>query len=185
MATYKGVEIDLVPTEAMANNARRALEWRKEFNRGGTDVGVARARDISNRTELSAETVRRMVSFFARHEVDKDAEGFSSGEEGFPSAGRIAWDLWGGDSGKTWAESKDRRLDEIDESKGAVMADGMKKIVVPFEVKDFKEDDEGFVTFEGYASTYNNVDRGGDIVMAGAFDETVKQYQGDEKLPVL
>ena len=61
----------------------------------------------------------------------------------------------------------------------------MQHIVVPFEVKDFKEDDDGFVTFEGYASTYGNVDRGGDIVMAGAFDETVKQYQGEEKLPVL
>jgi len=61
----------------------------------------------------------------------------------------------------------------------------MKKIVVPFEVKEFKEDDDGFITFEGYASTYGNVDRGGDVVMSGAFDDTVKEYQGTEKLPIL
>lgn len=74
-------------------------------------VGVARARDISNRTNLSEDTVRRMVSYFARHEVDKQGEGFSPGEDGYPSAGRIAWALWGGDPGKSWAEEKIRQLD--------------------------------------------------------------------------
>tara|TARA_R110000868_G_scaffold131339_2_gene341330 strand:+ start:567 stop:2474 length:1908 start_codon:yes stop_codon:yes gene_type:complete len=91
------------PTSDMAAEAQQGLDWRAEFGRGGTMVGVARARDISNRTELSADTVRRMVSFFARHEVDKDAEGFRAGEDGYPSAGRIAWALWGGDPGRAWA----------------------------------------------------------------------------------
>jgi hypothetical protein len=59
-----------------------------------------------------------MVSFFARHEVDKQAEGFSPGEEGYPSNGRIAWALWGGDPGKTWSENianQDREDDEEDD----------------------------------------------------------------------
>jgi hypothetical protein len=99
-------DIDLKPTEEMAKVAKRALEWRKEFNRGGTAVGVARARDIANRKNLSPSTVRRMVSFFARHEVDKRAEGFNRGEAGFPSNGRIAWDLWGGNPGQSWAKKK-------------------------------------------------------------------------------
>ena len=47
----------------------------------------------------------RMRSFFARHEVDKKAEGFSPGEKGYPSNGRIAWALWGGDAGKAWADA--------------------------------------------------------------------------------
>ena len=94
------------PTEEMANNARKALEWRKEFNRGGTRVGVARANQLVNRTNLSESVIIRMYSFFSRHEVDKQAEGFSSGEKGFPSAGRIAWDLWGGDSGFAWSKRK-------------------------------------------------------------------------------
>ena len=110
MATYKGEDIDLTPTEAMAEEAQRGLDWRKEHGRGGTEVGVARASQIVNRQELSPRTVRRMVSYFARHEVDKEGEGFS-GEDGYPSAGRIAWALWGGEPGKSWANGKDRTMD--------------------------------------------------------------------------
>lgn len=102
--------IDLKPSEAMAAEAERGLSWREEYNRGGTAIGVARARDISNRKNLSPSTVGRMVSYFARHEVDKKGQGFSPGEEGYPSAGRIAWALWGGDSGKSWANEKSRQL---------------------------------------------------------------------------
>ena len=47
----------------------------------------------SNRRNLSFETVQRMNSYFARHEVDKEAEGWNQGEDGFASAGRIAWKL--------------------------------------------------------------------------------------------
>ena len=47
-----------------------------------------------------------MYSFFSRHEVDKEAEGFSAGEDGYPSPGRVAWDLWGGDAGFSWATAK-------------------------------------------------------------------------------
>ena len=66
-------------------------------------VGVARARDISNGRSLSADTVKRMFSYFSRHEVDKQGEGYSEGEDGYPSAGRIAWALWGGDPGFSWS----------------------------------------------------------------------------------
>jgi len=57
-----------------------------------------------------------MVSFFARHEVDKKAEGFTQGEKGFPSAGRVAWDAWGGDAGQSWANGIARTLDSKDKS---------------------------------------------------------------------
>lgn len=119
MATYKGEEINLKPTATMAEEAQRGLDWRKEHGRGGTEVGVARARQLVNRQELSPDTVRRMVSYFARHEVDKDAEGFNQGEDGFPSAGRIAWQLWGSDAGKSWANEKDRIMDRLDDEKRA------------------------------------------------------------------
>ena len=100
----------------MADEAQRGLDWRAEYGRGGTEVGVARARDISNRVNLSNDTIGRMVSFFARHEVDKEAEGFRIGENGYPSAGRIAWALWGGDPGKIWAE---REFEMIQENRAA------------------------------------------------------------------
>jgi hypothetical protein len=51
-----------------------------------------------------------MYSFFSRHEVDKQATGFYSGQEGFPSKGRVAWDLWGGDGGYSWSTAKRNQI---------------------------------------------------------------------------
>jgi hypothetical protein len=110
-------DINTVPTDAMAAEARRGLEWRREFNRGGTAVGVARARDIMNKDTLSISTVRRMHSFFSRHEVDKQGKGFTPGE-GYPSAGRIAWALWGGDPGQTWARAITNRIKAMEKGVG-------------------------------------------------------------------
>jgi len=93
------------PNDGMIAEARRGLDWRQTYGRGGTEVGVARARDIINRRNLSRTTVGRMASYFARHEIDKEGEGFRPGEPGYPSAGRIAWALWGGDPGKAWANA--------------------------------------------------------------------------------
>jgi len=98
------------PTTGMATAAKRALKWREEGYPGGTLVGLARANQLKNREPLSASVVLRMHSFFSRHEVDKRATGFNSGEEGFPSKGRVAWDLWGGDGGQTWAEAKRNQI---------------------------------------------------------------------------
>ena len=92
------------PTEGMKAEAQRGLDWREEFGRGGTRVGATRARQIVANENLSDETIKRMYSFFSRHEVDKQAEGFSSGEDGYPSNGRIAWALWGGDAGFSWSK---------------------------------------------------------------------------------
>lgn len=95
------IEIDFTPPEIVARNAARGLEWRERFGRGGTEIGVARARELVERRELSPHTIRRMVSYFARHEVDKRGRNFFNDDN--PSAGRIAWLLWGGDEGRAWA----------------------------------------------------------------------------------
>lgn len=94
------------PTDGMASAARRALKWKEEGKRGGTTVGLARANQLVKKESLSKSTVLRMHSFFSRHAVDKKAKGFNSGEEGFPSPGRVAWDLWGGDAGASWSKQK-------------------------------------------------------------------------------
>ena len=94
------------PTDGMASAARRALKWKEEGKRGGTTVGLARANQLVKKEQLSQSTVMRMHSFFSRHAVDKKATGFNSGEEGFPSPGRVAWDLWGGDAGASWSKQK-------------------------------------------------------------------------------
>lgn len=103
------------PTAGMKTAARRALDWKDEGRAGGTRIGLTRANQIANGDSLSADTVKRMYSFFSRHEVDKKAEGFSEGEEGYPSPGRVAWDLWGGDAGYSWSRKIADQLKGDDE----------------------------------------------------------------------
>jgi len=131
-------DVDTVPTAAMQTEAERALEWRRQHERGGTDVGVARAVQLKNRQRLSPNTVRRMRSYFARHEVDKEAEGFKRGEPGYPSAGRIAWGLWGGDPGQRWAERKVKELDRESEKHDMIM-DAMPEVVSDTKQREISE----------------------------------------------
>lgn len=92
------------PTAGMKVAAKRAIAWREAGRPGATAVGWARANQIVKGESLSAQTCLRMYSFFSRHEVDKKATGFSAGEEGYPSKGRVAWDAWGGDAGFSFAK---------------------------------------------------------------------------------
>jgi|SRR6056297_889337 len=87
------------PPSSVRNAAKRGLKLRKEApksKKGGTAVGVARARDLANGKEIPISTIKRMVSFFARH------EGNQKGDDKY-DRGAIAWDLWGGTPGKAWA----------------------------------------------------------------------------------
>ena len=105
------------PNAGMKAEAKKGLDWREEFGRGGTRVGAVRARQIVAGENLSDDTIKRMYSFFSRHEVDKQAEGFSSGEDGYPSNGRIAWALWGGDAGFSWSKRLVEKMKKEDERK--------------------------------------------------------------------
>jgi hypothetical protein len=87
------------PPQAARAAAKRGLELRSKYGRGGTAVGIARARDIANGRSLPIETIARMVSFFARHSAYRDNHG-----EDPPSNAEISWLLWGGDAGRAWAE---------------------------------------------------------------------------------
>lgn len=104
------MSIEGKPSNGMKAAARRALKWHEEGKRGGTIVGFTRARQIVAGENLSPSTIKRMFSFFSRHEVDKKATGFNQGEEGYPSPGRVAWDLWGGDAGFAWSRKKVKQL---------------------------------------------------------------------------
>ena len=104
-------DINTTPTDGMVTEAKKGIEWRKEFNRGGTRIGATRASQIVRKQRLSPSTVKRMFSFFSRHEVDKEAQGFRPGEDGYPSNGRIAWALWGGDAGFSWSRKVAGQID--------------------------------------------------------------------------
>ncbi len=158
-----------LPTAEMREEAEQGLEWRREFGRGGTDIGIARARDISNGRRLPYETVVRMSSYFARHEVDKEAQGFRPGEDGYPSNGRIAWALWGGDSGMAWASRiiREASAEDAQRNEGDEMAIEFRRTTAELRAVD----EDGF-TFEGMAAVYDSPSAEGtnpEIVKKGAF----------------
>jgi capsid protein len=104
-----------IPTNAMADNARRALDVREKkpaSQRGMTSVGIARARDLINRRPMSEDTVRRMKAFFDRHEVDKQGETWDEQGKGWQ-----AWHGWGGDEGYSWSTAIVERINKQADSK--------------------------------------------------------------------
>ena len=110
------------PPAAVREAAQRALDWIGEgkAGQGFTSVGRGRARQLASGDSVGVDTLKRMRSFLARHIVDKKAEGFSRGEKGYPSPGRVAWDAWGGDAGRAWVESI---LDKLEKSDNPEMYD--------------------------------------------------------------
>jgi len=105
--------INFKPPAEVAKYAAEGLRLRREFKRGGTPVGIARARDLKNSRQLSPSTIKRMYSFFARHEVDKRGKDYGNPDR--PSNGFIAWLLWGGDPGKKWADDIYRQMKKSDQ----------------------------------------------------------------------
>jgi hypothetical protein len=103
--------IKFTPPKSVKKAAARGLKWRSKYGRGGTEVGIARARDLSNGKRISPRTARRMKAFFDRHEKNK------SGvlDNGQPSNGKIAWALWGGSPGRSWANKLVRQMNAADD----------------------------------------------------------------------
>ena len=104
-------DINLQIPESVQRMARVGLEQRKEHGRGGTSVGLASARRLAAGGTASPEFVRKVARYFPRHAVDLRATGADPGDDGYPSNGRIAWNLWGGTPGWAWARSKVKQLD--------------------------------------------------------------------------
>ena len=117
MATVNGEQIDLMPTDGMKEEAQRYRGWKADGNAGGTEVAATRAGQILSGDELSPKTVITMAAWFARHEVDKQGEGFNPGEDGYPSPGRVAWAAWGGDAGQSWSTAKADRIKALQENR--------------------------------------------------------------------
>ena len=93
------------PTDAMASAARRAIKYKEDGKAtgAGTAVGWTRARQLANKESLSLDTVKRMYSYFSRHEVDKKGKDWDNSEN--PSNGKIMWLAWGGDAGYSWSRA--------------------------------------------------------------------------------
>lgn len=101
--------IEFHPPKQVRAAAKRGLELRKKHNRGGTSVGLGRAKQIVGGGEMSPDVVKRMYSFFKRHEVDKQGKDWDK-----PSNGKIAWLLWGGDPGFRWCTKVWNQMQKAD-----------------------------------------------------------------------
>ena len=92
------------PTAGMQSAARRAIKLKEQGKAkgAGTAVGWTRAGQLARGETLSLSTVKRMYSFFSRHEVDKKGKDWDNAEN--PSNGKIMWLAWGGDAGFSWSK---------------------------------------------------------------------------------
>ena len=188
---YRAIsDIDFTPTQGMIDEAKKGKEWREEFGRGGTEVGLKTANMIISNS-LTADRVTRMYSYLQRHEVDKQGEGFSPDEDGFPSAGRIAWALWGGDPAvkfsekkatnqiRNWCVESKRKRNEIiaeeeKDERNLKNYNQMEKRIFNIETRvDSTEDGRDLVV--GHASVYdsrsNNLGGFYEFIERGAFTE--------------
>ena len=155
--------IDFTPPAGVREEAAKGLEWRREYGRGGTAVGVARARDLSNGTNISPETARRMKAFFDRHQVNVGKTGWSPGEDGWPSNARIAWALWGSDPGWAWSRKLVEQMNAADEDarshtmnieRRALAIDDVESAVPLLTVESRSEGDADREYIVGYAAKF-------------------------------
>lgn len=112
--------IDFTPPKGAQEAGKRALEVRAskpQSQRGMTSVGIARARDLANGKAMSPDTVKRMLNYFTRHEVDKQGSTWSDQGKGWQ-----AWHGWGGDAGFSWAKKVVRQMNTADSKTKALRA---------------------------------------------------------------
>ena len=122
LAPAKYSHIDFKPPKGAQEAAKRALEVRASkppSQRGMTAIGIARARDLANGETLSPETVKRMLAYFDRHEVDKKGSTWNIQGKGWQ-----AWHGWGGDAGYAFARKVVKQMKTADEKTNALRAYG-------------------------------------------------------------
>ena len=126
--------IDFTPPQGAQDAGKRALEVRAskpQSQRGMTDVGIARARDLSNGKELSPDTVKRMLAYFTRHEIDKDGSTWDDQGKGWQ-----AWQGWGGDAGYAWARKVTKQMNAADNKSQALRTYSEASLDPSFNVPD-------------------------------------------------
>jgi len=133
------------PTSGMQSAARRALKLKEQGKAkgAGTAVGWTRAGQLARGETLSLDTVKRMYSFFSRHEVDKKGKDWDNAEN--PSNGKIMWLAWGGDAGFSWSRKivqreknaeKMIKSNEIVEEIKSILEDAIDPITNEIEIED-------------------------------------------------
>ena len=133
------------PTSGMQSAARRAIKLKEQGKAkgAGTIVGWTRAGQLARGETLSLSTVKRMYSFFSRHEVDKKGKDFNNSEN--PSNGKIMWLAWGGDAGFSWSRKivnreknmkKSLEIQEVVEEIKSILSDAVNPADTVVEIAD-------------------------------------------------
>ena len=171
--------IDFTPPEGARKAAERALRRRADkpqSQRGMTAVGIARARDLIAGKRLSPETVKRMLAYFTRHEVDK--QGSTWDDYG---KGRQAWDGWGGDAGFAWARKVVKQMNAADNKTTSLRAYGEAMQVSPqatYDVPDGLTLGKAFKTLAlGQVSSRMSGEAIGAEIDRELLEEMVRVYQ--------
>jgi hypothetical protein len=115
-------EVNFTIPKGVKDELQRGLRWHEEGHSGEglRPATVAWARRMAAGDPITRDKVIKMRAWLARHQVDKQGEGFSPGEKGFPSPGRVSWALWGGDPAVTWSEKLVKQIRD-----GAAMSEGL------------------------------------------------------------
>ena len=162
------------PTSGMQSAARRAIKLKEQGKAkgAGTAVGWTRAGQLSRGETLSLSTVKRMYSFFSRHEVDKQGKDWDNAEN--PSNGKIMWLAWGGDAGFSWsrkivnrekAMKKNLELNDMVEE----IKDILEQVVSPAETVIEISDEENITKMDGQTDLNREIE-----------EETYKSDNEDE-----
>ncbi len=139
------------PTSGMQSAARRAIKLKEQGKAkgAGTAVGWTRAGQLARGETLSLSTVKRMYSFFSRHEVDKKGKDWDNAEN--PSNGKIMWLAWGGDAGYSWSRKivereknvkKSLDLNDFAEEIADILDDVVNPITKVIDTEDDMTDEE-------------------------------------------
>ena len=172
--------IDFTPSKGSQEAGKRALEVRAtkpESQRGMTAVGIARARDLANGKELSPETVRRMLAYFTRHEVDKQGKTWDQQGKGWQ-----AWNGWGGDAGYSWSKKVVKQMNAADKKTQSLRAYAEAHILgesnPTYEVPDGLTIGKPFKTLSlGQVSSRMNGDNIGKEINQDLLQEMVRVFQ--------
>jgi hypothetical protein len=129
------------PPKGAVAAAKKAIEWKEKYPSevtAGTQVGWTRAGQLARGEKVSFDIVKRMHSFFSRHDGNQAIKPEHK-DTPWKDNGYIAWLIWGGDSAKSWAEgivkaSKNETITN-DESLQDMTDDEIKKLF-PFRYEE-------------------------------------------------
>lgn len=180
LAPSRYSHIDFTPPQGAQDAGKRALEVRADkppSQRGMTEVGIARARDLANGKELSPDTVKRMLNYFTRHEGDKQGSTWDDQGKGWQ-----AWQGWGGDAGFAWARKVVKQMNAADNKAEALRAYSEALNVSSYDIPDGLTLGRPFKTLSlGQVSSRMNGENVGKEISESMLSEMIRVFKERRK----